>query len=228
MDGKSRRRLDTFTRVAAFGAEHAGDFASDSIGKQLFTELSSIVATLGGHASSQKSVQGSARKGTSARSVARAELRSDVLAIRRTARVLADTIPGIEDEFRISRTSASDQNLLDIAHAFATKAVPFSAEFIALELQADFLEDLNNDIAVLETIINEQVNGDGGSTSARSEIERSVEAGVRAVRTLDAIIKNKYSNNSGVIAEWLSASHTERSPRRQRTAEQTQSATAQS
>jgi len=221
MDDKSRRKLDTFTRVAAFGAEHASDFATNSIGKQLFTELSSIVATLGGHASSQTSGQGSARQGTSSRSAAREELRSDLEAISRTARALADTIPGIEDKFRIPRTNLSDQHLLAVGRAFATNAVPFSEQFIALELRADFLQDLNDDIALLETAISEQASGKGDYIAARAEIERSVEAGVSAVRKLDAIMKNKYPNNSGVLAEWLSASHTERSPRRKRTPQQT-------
>jgi hypothetical protein len=37
------------------------------------------------------------------------------------------------------------------------------------------------------------------------------------VRKLDAIVRNKYANNPAVLAEWTSASHTERDPRHKST-----------
>jgi hypothetical protein len=35
-----------------------------------------------------------------------------------------------------------------------------------------------------------------------------------AVRTLDGIVKNKYTNNPGKLAAWLSASHVEKAPKK--------------
>ena len=35
-----------------------------------------------------------------------------------------------------------------------------------------------------------------------------------AVRTLDGIVKNKYANNPGKLAAWLSASHVEKAPKK--------------
>ena len=64
MNDRTRRKLDTFTRVDAFGVEHIDDFAANSLGKQLFTEISTIVDRLGSHASFQASGQGTARQGT--------------------------------------------------------------------------------------------------------------------------------------------------------------------
>ena len=43
--------------------------------------------------------------------------------------------------------------------------------------------------------------------------------GVEIVRKLDGIIKNKYANHPGVLAEWISASHVERAPRRRKVSE---------
>jgi hypothetical protein len=43
-----------------------------------------------------------------------------------------------------------------------------------------------------------------------------IDDGVAAVRKLDAIEKDKYANNSAVLAQWTSASHTERDPRHKR------------
>jgi hypothetical protein len=47
-------------------------------------------------------------------------------------------------------------------------------------------------------------------------IETEIDEGDATVRKLDAIMKNKYANNPAVLAEWTSASHTERAPRRQK------------
>jgi hypothetical protein len=35
-----------------------------------------------------------------------------------------------------------------------------------------------------------------------------------AVRTLDGIVKNKYANNPGKLAAWISASHVEKAPKK--------------
>jgi hypothetical protein len=212
MDDKERRKLETFTRIEDFGTTHDNDFAANSLGKQLFAEISTIVAKLAGDASSEASGRGLARQGTSTRGSAREELRSDLEAIRRTARAMADDVPGLDDKFRVPRSN-SDQELLAAARAVATDAAPLSAQFIAHELPADFLQDLQDDIAALEAAISGQASGVGDHVAASAEINATIEAGDIAKRKLDAIVRNKYANNPGVLAEWTSASHTERDPR---------------
>ncbi len=212
MDDKERRKLATFTRIEDFGTAHDKDFATNSLGKQLFAEIATIVTKLAGAASSEASGRGSARQGTTTRASAREELRADLEAIRRTARAMADEVPGLADKFRIPRGN-SDQELLAAARAFLADATPLSAQFIAHELPADFLQDLQDDIAALEAAISGQASGVGDHVAAGAEINATIEAGDIAKRKLDAIVRNKYANNPGVLAEWISASHTERSPR---------------
>lgn len=212
MDDKERRKLETYARIEDFGTAHDKDFASNSLGKQIFAEISTIVASLTGHASSEASGRGSARQGTSSRGSAREELRADLEAIRRTARAMADDVPGIDDKFRIPRNN-NDQQLLTAARAFLADATPLSAQFIAHELPADFLQDLQDDIAALEAAISGQASGVGDHVAAGAEINATIEAGDVAKRKLDAIVRNKYANNPGVLAEWTSASHTERAPK---------------
>ena len=93
-----------------------------------------------------------------------------------------------------------------------------SAQFIAHELPADFLTDLNTDIANLEAAISSQSGGVGDHVAARAAIDDAIDRGLVAVRKLDAIVKNKYANDAATLAEWISASHTERSPRTKATA----------
>lgn len=213
MDDRESRRHQMFVRVRDFGTQHDSDFDANSIGAQLFATLGGIVTELDGHAAAQSSKGGSAKQGTTSRGLARQALRDDLEVINRTARAMAHDVPGILDKFRLP-APGNDQLLLNAARAMAADAIPFRAQFIAHEMSADFLEDLNEDIAALESAISEQSSGVGQRVAATAAIDTAIDDGVATVRRLDAVVKNKYANNAAVLAEWASASHTERSPRR--------------
>jgi hypothetical protein len=213
MNDRENRKHQMFARVRDFGAEHTSDFAANSLGRQLFTTLTSIVTTLDGHAASQTSKGGASKQGTTSRGQARQALWEDLQPISRTARAMADEVAGLDDKFRLPPTG-NDALLLSTARAFAGDATPLSAQFIAHELPADFLEDLADDIAAMEAAISDQSSGLGQRVAAGAAIESTIDEGVATVRKLDAIVKNKYANNSAVLAQWTSTSHTERDPRR--------------
>jgi hypothetical protein len=83
-------------------------------------------------------------------------------------------------------------------------------------MPADFLEDVAADIAAMEAAMGEQSGGLGNRIAAGAAIDDAIDRGVEVVRKLDAIVKNKYANNPAVLAEWISAGHTERAPRREK------------
>ena len=215
MNDRERRKLETFQRAERFGVEHTDDFGANSLGKQLFIQLSLIINTLAGHASSEESGRGMKRQATSTRAAAREQLRRALEAISRTARAMANEIVGIEEMFRVPKAD-NDQQLIAFARAIAGVAASFEAQFIAHELPQTFIQDLLDIIADLERAILEQASGRGDHVAARAEIDENIEKGSFLMRKLDAVIKNKYADNPGVRAEWRSASHTERSPRRRR------------
>jgi hypothetical protein len=124
-----------------------------------------------------------------------------------------DDEPGLNEKFRLPRGN-NDQQLLSSARAFATDALPLKAQFFTHELPADFLEDLAADITALEAAIGDQSGAFGSRVAAGAAIDDAMERGAVITRKLDAIIKNKYGNNRATLAEWTSASHTERAPRR--------------
>jgi hypothetical protein len=49
---------------------------------------------------------------------------------------------------------------------------------------------------------------------SRAAIDDAIARGMVLLRKLDAIMQNKYANNAAVLAEWMSASHVERAPKR--------------
>jgi hypothetical protein len=213
MNDTENRKRQMFSRVDGFGVVHVNDFTANSLGKQLFVTLREIIAELDGHASSEFSGHGLVRQGTVTRAAARDALMEDLRAIRRTARAMADEVPGLDDKFRLP-PDQNDQLLLNAARAFAKNAAPLSAQFIAHEMPADFLEDLNADIAALEAAMSDQSSGIGDHVAANAAIDDAISRGMVVVRKLNAIVKNKYANSPSVLAEWASASHTERAPRR--------------
>jgi hypothetical protein len=201
-----------FLRVQDFGVTHGNDFAAGSLGKQLFSKLSGIIAEIEGHSASEASGVGLARQGTATRGQAEDAVREDLEAINRTAPTMSAEVPGIEDKFRLPRNRGV-QHLLSAARAFDIDATPLKDLFIARELPADFLEDLRADIDALEAAISRQASGVGSHVAAGAAIDDAIDRGAETVRNLDALVRNKYANNPAVLAEWTSASHTERNPR---------------
>lgn len=213
MNDTENKRYQMFVRVKNFGISVVGDFAPTSVGGRLFALVEAIANEIESHTSSQVSGFGTARQETVSRAQARADLRDTLEGINRTARAMADTVPGLDNKFRLPRNS-NDQELLATARSFAMDVVPFSAQFVAHELPDDFIGDLDSDIAALENAIDRQSNAVGDHIAARAALDDAIGRGVDAVRKLGAIVKNKYGERPAVLAEWTSVSHTERSRRR--------------
>lgn len=212
MKDSETRRLEMFIRVRQFGAAHATAFPANTRGGEVFATLNTVVDELEGHADAQSSGARSAKEGTAVKAVARAALREDMEAITRTARAMALSMPGLDDKFRLPR-NLGDQAWLAAARSFATDAEPVKAEFIRRGLPTDFLDDLNAGIAAFEDSVDGSAQKTGARVAATTAIDTAIERGMNAVRELDAVVHNVFSNNPATLAEWTSASHTERAPR---------------
>lgn len=225
MKDSETRRYEMFLRVRDFGAVHAGVFASSTLGGELFARLNQLIADLDTHMSAQSSGERANAQTGTGKAVARDELRRDLEAISRTARSMALSNPGLEDKFRAPR-SISDQKLLSLARSFATDALPFKAEFLRRGLRPDFLEDLDADIDVFEESITHKIRNRGARVAATVTIDEKIEQAMNTVRELDAIARNTFAEDPSNLAMWISASHTERAPRRARASQPTPPPTA--
>jgi|SRR5215471_13975155 len=213
MNDNERRRYEMFVRVRDFGAAHSADFAANSLAHQQFTALGTVITEVDGQAASEVSGHGDVRRGTESRSQARAALRDDLEAINGTARVLANDVPGLDDKFRLPRGN-NDKDLVNSARAFKADAGPLKGQFIAHEMPADFLDQLQSDIDAMEAAISFQGSGVSNHVAAGAAIDDTISRGIDIVRKLDAIVRNRHADNPAVLAEWTSVSHTERAPRR--------------
>jgi hypothetical protein len=214
MTDNERRKYEMFLRVREFGAGRAAEFPPSTFAGELFNVINSVVGELAAHATAQSSGMGAAQESTASKAAARDELRRDLEAMSRTARVMAFAAPGLESKFRMPR-SFSDQALLATARAFAADAQTLKTDFTRRGLPEDFLEDLAGDIEEFEQAVARTMQRRGTHVAATAAIDAAIERGVNAARELDVIMRNKFAAAPPALAEWLSASHTQRTPRRE-------------
>src|SRR5713101_2804722 len=103
MKALENRRHQMLSRVRDFGIAHATDFPAASLGGQLFASVATTIAALDAHAASQASGVGAEREGTATRGDARDALLEGLYAMNRTARAIAEDMPGINEKFRVPR-----------------------------------------------------------------------------------------------------------------------------
>jgi|GEM_PF-535735 len=214
MNEQEIRTLEMFKRVRGFATTHTDSFAAGGLGRELFDAVGQAIEELEGHAAAETVAGGSQRQNTVGKAAARESLRQKLEAIRRTARSMAFTTPGMEDKFRIPR-GGTDQALINTARAFAQEAPALKAEFIRHEMPANFIEDLNASIGQMEEAIRDQNASKGAHKAAVVAIDEAMNRGIEAVRRLDSVIRNKFGAQPTVLAEWESARHTQRAPRSQ-------------
>jgi hypothetical protein len=120
--------------------------------------------------------------------------------------------PGISDNFRLPRTG-SDQALVSSSRAFIEAATPLRSEFIARELPATFIEDLNSALSAFENAVNSQNVSREKRVAATTAVKNALAGGMSLKRELDPIVRNKFEADPATLAAWTSASHVERAPK---------------
>jgi len=208
MNDNHNRRHESFIRSRDNFAQVADQFAPNGVAQQTAAAFATTITKIEATAAAQTGGVGQARQHTVTRAEARRELRADLEAINRAARIM-----GLQNEFQLPPED-NDRLLLNAARAFAANALPLKTQFIAHEMAADFLEDLAADIAAFETAIANQNDAIGGHVAASQALEDLFDEGTEQQKDLDGFMRNKFANNAEILAEWTRASHVERAPRR--------------
>jgi hypothetical protein len=196
-----------FVRVREFIAQRLSDFAEGGAVRQLYAHLQAVITRVETLSAAQHTGIGEAHQRTQSRGSARDILREMLEAINSVARTM-----GIADRFALP-DRRNDGRLLQAARSHAERAVPLKAQFIAHELPDDFIEELQAAIATFATEIAEHGNAVGDHVQAGVGLDQAFADGVDTVDKLDGIMRPKYAGDRAVLAEWVSASHTERAPR---------------
>ncbi|HBB96050.1 MAG TPA: hypothetical protein DC054_11730 [Blastocatellia bacterium] len=77
-----------------------------------------------------------------------------------------------------------------------------------------FIDDMNASILKLNNTMSKQSSAVGDHVGARAAIEAKLDECMTVLRKLDPIMRNKYADDPATLAEWTSASHVERAPKK--------------
>jgi hypothetical protein len=127
-----------------------------------------------------------------------------------TVRVLESELPPPMVCWGLNRNLGQD--LLNSARAFASDAAPLKAQFISLNLPADFLDQLATHTGAFETASKTKGEGLGAQAGATGGLEDTAHKAAVALHVLATIVRNTYANNPVKRAEWVVASHVEKHP----------------
>lgn len=209
MNARDRARYDMFIRVDEFGNTNRADFPIESIGGAQFSKIADVISKLQTLIGDRETSRDDARFSYNAKATMRENLREEMSDINETARSMAYQIEGIELKFRMPR-AGGDVDLLAAARAFYNNSEEYNTQMTEYGLPAAFRAELNQAIADFETSLNPPGAAMDSQVEATNNIGEQIRRGMKAVKTLEAIVKNKYRNNTGKLAVWLSASHIER------------------
>jgi hypothetical protein len=156
MQTSHHRRREMFLRLKDFAATHT-DISTVPAWPPLVTGINTVCNDLEGHVAAEAAHGGAALQGTDIRGSARSALREGMERLVRTARGIAEQHPGFNAQFR-TPIGNNDQDSIDAALGMVTAAKPadVKAKFISYGMPADFIEDLQEDIAEFQAAITEQ------------------------------------------------------------------------
>jgi hypothetical protein len=192
------RQYRMLARVRDFGNIHRDLFPESSPGGRQFAAVAEAVKQLSEQAMSNTAA---AREGASTKAKGRRALIDRLEAISRTARVMADGTPGLEDKFHLPDPQ-TDETLLTAGRVFARDAAGFKSQFVAHGMPKTFLADLNDLVAKFEMGTRHRDAGRNEQTAARASIEAALDSGMEAVRKLGVIVTNRLHDDPVMLAVW--------------------------
>jgi hypothetical protein len=122
-------------------------------------------------------------------------------AIARTARLIAQTPPGFDDPFRVTRLR-SDQALVTAGRVFGREAERAKATFVAHNLPESFVVELPGLIDTLDNAIRGRDAGKVEQTAAQAGIDAALASGLAAVRKLNIHVRNAFHADRVTSAVW--------------------------
>lgn len=212
MTDSETRRLEAFIRIRQFGADNAADFPAGSIGKTQFEVIDTVIGEVETQTGDQSAGRGQSRQDTVTKDTARENLRESLYDVSRTARSMKYQFDGIEAKFRMPE-NRSDQSLLATGRAFYDESAAYDADFESYGLDRTFRADLLAEIEAFENAIDPTGTAIDEHVAATAVIGEAIRRGMIARRVLEGVVTNKYRNNVGKLAAWLSASHVEKAPK---------------
>ena len=204
---------DAAIRMDAFGDANISAFKNTkAVG--YFAALKTLVAEAGEFGSLRRASGSAKESSTTHKGVLKRSIIADLRTIARTARLMAAEDAAFVNEFIFPRDNLNYQKTLEYAHAFSDKGAPIEAAFTELGLAAGTFQELSEDTAALESANREKAESGTTTVGANARLDEILKGILDARHKIDVIARNLFAANPSKLAEWLTASHIEKSPKR--------------
>jgi len=202
---------DTLKSTNEFGSKYAAQFPDTSKAKPAFARLPALIQEIG---PDNTQPGNAASPATGKKKSQIEEVRTDLLAIAKTARKIADEEPGFSTSYKMGEDT--QQANIQTANAFLKELSKpgVAAKFIAYDLPADFVTDLQEDLAAIDDTAEDQDEDRREDAGDTEKIRGLIKEGKALLTTLDTSVRNKFRDQPTILAEWQTASHVRRRNRK--------------
>lgn len=192
-----RRQFDVYrmlVRVRELGLAEKAQFPETSLAGQLLDQVGESITQVEEFDSTRIN---SLRRTAKAKAAAKAALWERLSAMSQTARSIEAVEPTFRNKFQLPKRTSADA-VLSAGRAFLESAQPLAATFAAHALQVPEFEAA---LEAFDRAVRDRDTGKAANANARVQIDAALDAGLKAVRRLDAIVRN-HIKDEALVATW--------------------------
>lgn len=214
MNDRERREFERALRVLLFLRLYENDFAAiPSVGAAIAV-LQTATDALGDLGAEKVGATGGAKDVTIFKGDLRDALRDAMQNISDFWRPMAKHHENAHNKFRMP--NGSDQLMIDTAGSFITDAEPLRKAFTDRGMDPNFISDLTAKRDAFEAVVSESEEARLKRIGVNADFRDPLKNCNVAVEDVDPIVKMVFRNDAAKLAEWLSASHVERSAQKKK------------
>lgn len=159
--------------------------------------------------------------GTNDKKTALTALTTLVRKIVKTAKAIKKENPVFNNKFKLKRGNLSEQEWLDVSRSFINDLPEVIDKFVEYGMSDALVNRLNNHINAFEAARVEQTSGKGGGIATTARTKSTITRLMQTRRTLALVVHNilEELGEMALLAEWESACHVERAPKRKKNEE---------
>lgn len=215
MTEREIRQQNRIVSVVAYLQANASEWAPGSRPATALGQLPPLIAQITALGAEQASGSRGQKGGTATKSALLVEINADVLAITRTAALIArdEKDPGFAAQFA-RPTSEAAERVVAVATDFLAKLgdAAIWAKFQAEGMRSDLRAELQADLSAYPLARDGQAAGRLESSGATDELDDLVHEGMDIIDGLDTYFNNLYAKDKTKLDTWKTASRLERGP----------------
>lgn len=210
MNNMRKTRAERNARCVAFCDERPADFPEGTLRGEILAKLRALqkqIETLDAECTTHDRLR---MQGTSGKKEERAALQKMVTTVIKTADVAGLDHLEIKGAFQRPKANSNDQTLLSTARSIAAAVTAHKSAFREYDLPEDFDEQLKTRVESFAQYTQRKVSAASAKATTNSELAAAFRALDQELRRLNALVRNKYTDDPAALEAWERAYRLER------------------